>query len=127
MPPSRPSYCNNIIDSRSLAYCYLVYYTALNLLSKNKYYINLSHNMIKWILLYMLSISYALFDGLFKFHFLSRITIMILSCLVVYPSRNLQKLHLGLAIRNKDKSYERLRSENGGTISFMQKILISVS
>lgn len=98
------------------------------MLSKNKYYINLSHNLVKWMLLIFLSMSHVIFNRLFKFAFLSRLTIMVLSALVVYPSKSVQKVHLSLAIRNKDKMYERLRTDPGQSgVVFSQKLLISAS
>src|ERR1035441_1267617 len=105
-----------------------MYYTSMNLLSKHKYYINLSHNLVKWIALGMLSVSHIVFNRLFKFMFLSRLTIMVLSVLVVYPSKNAQKIHLSLTIRNKDKMYERLRTDPSQSgVVFSQKLLISLS
>lgn len=98
------------------------------MLSKNKYYINLSHNLAKWIALGLLSISHIVFNRLFKFVFLSRLTVMVLSALVVYPSKNVQKVHLSLAIRNKDKMYERLRTDPSQSgVIFSQRLLISLS
>lgn len=111
-----------------LCYAYLIYYTGMNLLSRSKYYINLSHNLMKWILLGLVNCSGALLDKLFKFNLLSRLTIMTLTGLIVYPSRRMQRLHLSLAIRNKDKLYEKRREDPlASGLSFFQKFLNSTT
>lgn len=111
-----------------LCYCYLIYYTGMNLLSRSKYYINLSHNMIKWIMLNLVSSSGPLLDKLFKFNLLSRMTILVLTGLIVYPSRRMQRLHLSLAIRNKDKIFaKRIDDPVASGLSFFQKFLNSVA
>lgn len=111
-----------------VCYSYLIYYTAINLLSKNKYYINLSHNIVKWMALSLLSVSHVVLNAFFKFVFITRITVMVLSVLVVYPSKNAQKVHLSIAIRNKDKVYERLRTDPSQSgVVFSQRIFVSIS
>lgn len=129
LPGSLRSTVYVLIDwCRLLCYAYLIYYTGLNLLSRSKYYINLSHNLIKWIFLGVVSCSGILFDKLFKFNLLSRITIMVLTGLIVYPSRRMQRLHLSLAIRNKDKIYEKRRDDPiASGLSIFQKFLNSIT